>query len=53
MCNAHGEWEDIDFSGCTMSFGSTPIVMMEINQNMINLNTSGVSNEVSLLLYLH
>lgn len=46
MCNNNGEWESIDFSGCTMRDGTTPIVLLEYNQSPGNANTSSVTSEV-------
>ena len=52
MCNSSGEWEDADFSSCTIRIGSTPIILLEINQSLANLNTSVVTYEVSLFYTL-
>ena len=53
MCNNNREWEDIDFSSCTMRIGSTPIVMLEYNHNIVDVNTSTVTNEVSTGCIVH
>ena len=51
MCNNSGEWEDIDFSSCTMRNGTTPLIMILIDEHLSNLNTSLVTNEVSIHMY--
>ena len=48
MCNNRGGWEDVDFSDCTMRIGTTPIIVVEINTTLADLNTSSVSYDVSM-----
>ena len=52
LCNENGEWEQIDFSDCTMRNGSTPIIILEYNHNISNLNSSSIVSEVSVPLYV-
>ena len=49
MCNTSGGWEDVDFSDCTMRIRSTPIVIIEINRTLVDLNTSVLVYEVSMI----
>jgi len=50
-CNAKGQWEDVDFSGCSMHFNSYPVIVVqkeELSNNESDINK--FENEVGILL---
>ena len=53
MCNSNGEWEDVDFTNCTMDLDATPFIAVEVQQALSNMTVSTdvlgtVSNQVRI-----
>jgi len=39
-CNFNAEWEDVDFSNCTMDLDATPFIAVEVQQTASNTTNS-------------
>jgi len=40
MCNSNAEWEDVDFSNCTMDIDATPFIAVEAQDVASNATVS-------------
>lgn len=47
MCNEIGEWDEIDFSSCTMRLDAKPLLVFETNSTSSVVNTEEIMNDVS------
>ena len=50
ICTINGEWDNVDYSSCTMRLEALPLIMVEVKDFDSLINTTSIVNQVRMWL---